>query len=362
MRYYDPVELYQEENCVLNHQDRIAALGKKALIVTGRSSAGNGSLSDLLKAFENNSIAYEIFNEVEENPSVETVMKIRDKFRDSGIEFVVGLGGGSAMDAAKAVAIMLYFRDEEADFLYRTPDKVLSLPILTVPTTCGTGSEVTPSAVLTLHDRNTKNSISHKIYPTLSLVDARYIRTLPLQVLRNSAIDALAHLIESHVNSTSTAYSRLFTVRGLELFACVKDVLKGTERSREDDERLMLLATLGGFAIAQTGTSLPHGASYPVTYRRHMPHGKAVGYFQYGYLLNADESIRNEVLKLTGFETAEDLRDFIVEVCKIEPLDEEILEISLRELLSNQKMLRVCPFETSEENIRKMIFSLGAGH
>ena len=217
MRYFDPVELYQEENCVLNHQDRIAALGKRALVVTGKSSARNGSLDDLLKAFENNSISYEIFNEVEENPSVETVMRIRDSYVNSGIEFVAGLGGGSAIDAAKAAAIMMYFPDKDAGFLYQTPDKVYSLPIVAIPTTCGTGTEATPSAVLTLHDKHTKNSVSHKIFPTLSLVDARYIKTLPLQVLRNSAIDALAHLIESHVNSTSTAYSRLFTASGLRI-------------------------------------------------------------------------------------------------------------------------------------------------
>ena len=358
MRFRLPMELYQEDECVLNHSGDLALLGTKALIVTGHSSERNGALDDVKAALEKEEIAYEIFNEVEENPSLETVVRIRDTFVNKNVDFVIGLGGGSAMDAAKAAAILLYFPEKDGSFLYESVQKVYSLPIAAIPTTCGTGSEATPSAVLTLHERKTKNSVSHKIFPALGLVDPKYLNTLPLHVLRNSAIDALSHLIESTVNSTSTGYSRMISLEGLRLFGKLKGAIEEGVFSKQDQWDLMLMATLGGMSIALTGTSLPHGASYPVTYNTGMAHGKACGYFQYGYLRNASGDDQRLVLDNLGFENLEQLRDYIIKVCDIKPLDESLLEMSLAELMGNTKKLRVSPFETSEENLRKMIFAL----
>ena len=358
MHFRLPTDLYQEDNCIINHSGQIASYGRRALIVTGHSSQTNGSLDDLCKALKTESISWELFSETEENPSLDQVMKVRDTYLESGIEMVIGLGGGSPMDLAKAVAVMLKNTDQPGSFLYEKRDHVDSLPVICIPTTCGTGSEVTGSAVLTLHDRHTKSSAVPKLFADLGLCDPKYLKSLPAGVLRNSAIDALSHLIESTVNSTSTSYSRLFSLEGLRLFGKCRKAIEEGRGSDQEYRDLMLMSTLGGFSIALTGTSLPHGASYPVTYNLKMAHGKACGYFQYGYLKLAEEDDRNLVLECTGFKSPEELRDYIVRVCQISKIDDEILEMSLRELLGNERKLRVCPFETSEEKIREMIYSI----
>ena len=108
MKLYMPTKVYNEKNCVENHSRELAALGTKALIVTGKhSSRINGSLEDVKGALERERIPYVIFDEIEENPSVETVMKARALGVSEGADFVIGVGGGSPMDASKAISLMM---------------------------------------------------------------------------------------------------------------------------------------------------------------------------------------------------------------------------------------------------------------
>lgn len=171
MRFNLPVLVYQEKNCVHNHADEIAQMGKNALIVTGRnSSKKNGSLDDVINALKSKNIKYTVYDGVEENPSVETVMEAREIGVKAGCDFIIGIGGGSPMDAAKAIGVMIYHKNENKDFLYKSVSDSQSLPVIEVPTTCGTGSEVTTVAVLTVHNEKTKKSMSHRIFPRMALV------------------------------------------------------------------------------------------------------------------------------------------------------------------------------------------------
>ena len=177
MKFYMPVRLFDEEECVKAHAKDIAAFGKKALIVTGKHSAfANGSLDDVTAVLKDAGIEYLVFSEVEENPSVETVFAAKDRFASEGIEFVIGIGGGSPMDAAKAIALVLKHPEADPAYLYDPAKDASSLPIVCVPTTCGTGSEVTGVSVLTVHDKQTKMSIPHRIYPEIALVDGKYLK------------------------------------------------------------------------------------------------------------------------------------------------------------------------------------------
>ena len=217
MRFNLPVLVYQEKNCVHNHADEIAQMGKNALIVTGRnSSKKNGSLDDVINALKSKNIKYTVYDGVEENPSVETVMEAREIGVKAGCDFIIGIGGGSPMDAAKAIGVMIYHKNENKDFLYKSVSNSQSLPVIEVPTTCGTGSEVTTVAVLTVHNEKTKKSMSHRIFPRMALVDEKYIKNAPLKVICDTAIDALAHIVESCINNNATEYSKMFAKEGLE--------------------------------------------------------------------------------------------------------------------------------------------------
>ena len=161
MKFYMPTRLYSENNCIEKHSAELASLGTHALIITGRSSSKlNGSLSDLITALEKHSVKYTVFDKTEENPSVETVMASRDTGLGCGADFVIGLGGGSPLDAAKAAALMMKNKEKSWEFLYET-SPADALPLAAIPTTCGTGSEVTGVAVLTRHDMKTKVSAKH---------------------------------------------------------------------------------------------------------------------------------------------------------------------------------------------------------
>lgn len=353
-----PTLVYLEDDCLQKHGSLLENYGKKALIVTGRSSARNGSLADLTEQLKNCNISYQIYDQTKENPPVEQVMELQLLYREYAPDFLIGLGGGSAIDLAKAAAVMLYYPEETADFLYKPVKITRNLPLVAIPTTCGTGSEVTGASVITRHEIGNKQSITSRVYPVLALLDGKYLTDCPQSIIANTSIDALGHLVESYINTTASEYSDMIVREGLRVWARCKDALRGEHRTAEDRHDLMLSANYGGMAIAHCGTSLPHGASYTVTYNTGMPHGKAVGYFLYGYLKYADQARVKDILELTQFDSLEQFRDFIVEVCQIERLDEELLEKCATALAANQSKLRFCPYDTSEETVRKVVFAL----
>ena len=139
MRFFMPTAVRQEQNCVARHAEELAACGRNALIVTGRHSAReNGSLNDVIMALDAQGVRYAVFDQVEENPSVETVMAARDAGLAAKADFVIGIGGGSPLDAAKAAALMLAHPEKDWHYLYETADSA-ALPVAAVPTTCAVG-------------------------------------------------------------------------------------------------------------------------------------------------------------------------------------------------------------------------------
>ena len=155
MKLYMPTKVYNEKGCVRQHSQELAELGTKALLVTGKhSSRVNGSLQDVEDALNREQVPYVVFDGIEENPSVETVMRATALGLSEKVDFVIGIGGGSPMDASKAIALMIANPEKKADFLYETDAAVKqaankALMVAAVPTTAGTGSEVTPYAILT---------------------------------------------------------------------------------------------------------------------------------------------------------------------------------------------------------------------
>ena len=192
MKFLMPTLVYSEENCVLNHSAELAALGSRALIVTGKRSARRcGAFADVTAALDKHGVSWVEFAEVEENPSVETVMRARQVGCKVKADFVIGIGGGSPMDAAKAIALMIRHPDRDWDYLYDKTAETTTLPIAEIPTTAGTGSEVTAVSVLTRHDIHVKGSIPHKIFADLALIDGKYVSGAPAQILANTTMDAL---------------------------------------------------------------------------------------------------------------------------------------------------------------------------
>ena len=355
--FYMPVKVYEETNVIQNHAKEIAAFGKKALIVTGRRSAfANGSYADLTKALEQEGVSFAVYSEVEENPSVHTIMKARDFGVSEKVDFVIGIGGGSPLDASKAIALMIKKADKGADYLYKPDGDSKALPIVAIPTTCGTGSEVTPVSVLTDTEKQVKKSIPHKIFADLALLDGRYLAGAPGRVLCNTAFDALTHLIESYLNSKASDYSRMCVDAGLKVWARSQPVIRGEKKPGEADLLNMLRASMmAGMAIAHTATTIPHGLSYAVTTHLGVPHGMATAYFTAGYLAEAPEADRDYLLKTAGFASLEDFRDTYHAACGEIRADEtelrKVLDMAVAELSGNPVKLALAPFAVDVRRI-----------
>lgn len=356
MFFYMPVKVYEEENCVKCHADEIAALGSRALIVTGRHSAkANGSLDDVTAVLDSRGIGWTQFSDIEENPSVETVMKARDFGIREQVDFVIGIGGGSPMDAAKAISLMIKNKDEDASFLYDSGAPTSVLPIVEIPTTCGTGSEVTAISVLTRHHLHTKASIAHRIFANLALIDSRYLSFASHRVLVNTSMDALAHMYESYINSKATDYSRALADAGLAIWKRSREVFLGEREAEAQDYTNMMNASMfAGMAIAHTGTSLPHGLSYALTYNSHMAHGKACGFFLPGYLREANPSDVSHVLKAAGFQDIDALEEYYEKTCGRDRVDASVLELSVSDLIENPAKMKAAPFDVDETVLRRI--------
>ena len=363
MKLYMPTKVYNEKGCVRQHSQELAALGTKALLVTGKhSSRVNGSLQDVKDALNREQVPYVVFDGIEENPSVATVMRATALGLSEKVDFVIGIANP----------------EKKADFLYETDAAVKqaankALPVAAVPTTAGTGSEVTPYAILTrivmpkielttaaASETSTeakagelvKQSISHHIFPELALVDSTYLQTASKTGCINTAVDTLAHLVESHLNTNATPYSRVYSEMGLRTFAKVKDALASYEIGEAQRELLMQACTLGGMAISHTGTSLPHGLSYRVTCELGTPHGKAVGMFLPGFLrCYGDQEEAMRVLTLLGFGSHQSFEAYIYSLIGEEKISRELWERTMNDLLSNPAKLKNYPFQMDREKL-----------
>ena len=324
MRFFVPTDIYVEKDCVKNHAKNLLSVGTRALIMTGRHSAiANGSLNDVTEVLKAGEVPYQIFSEVEENPSTDTIGKAAQIARDFNADCIIGIGGGSAIDAAKATALLLVNPGLNADELHKAPSHPLNhAPVVAVPTTCGTGSEATPVAIITNHKIHLKKSIPHVIFPALALVDGKYLATAKKQLIVNTAVDALAHMVESILNVKSNLFNRMCPEYGLKLWGECKDALLGDGECENGDmncdatlyEKLMLTSTIAGMAIAQTSTAVPHGMSYDLTLNVGVPHGPAVGYFLAAYVEVCAKFVPQDVekiLALLGLKNIEEFREII---------------------------------------------------
>lgn len=276
--YFCPTRIFFGEGAINNNKSHLKKLGQKALIVTGgNSSKVNGSLKDMTNALENEGVKYKVFDQVEQNPSIDTAFKGGKEAREFGADFIISIGGGSPMDAAKAVSILAVNEISPQDLM----DLKWSnqpLPNVAVPTTAGTGSEVTRAAVLTVDWAETKLSVADdSLFPVMAFLDARYMLNLPWQVTVNTAVDALSHAIEGFISKKSTLVTDLLA---LESAAIISQLLRHVNRDNitlPEREEFLYASLLAGLVIAQTSVSVVHALGYPITYHKGLPHGLSNG-------------------------------------------------------------------------------------
>lgn len=271
------------KNCVLERGGQIKRFADRILIVTGKSSAKkSGALKDFETLFKREGIAYTVFSEIEENPHYDTCRRGADLCLSFGANGVLGIGGGSPMDAAKTIAALANNPNLTLEGLFVRSIPNPTLPIFACPTTAGTGSEANSYAVLTMGHGEQTRKAGYKnadAIPTMSFLDARYTMKLPKTISLSTAMDAVAHAIEAYLHKSSGIYSRMVSLETLRLVWPRFCKLQNEDLTYENRELLLYGATLGGMAIDFTGTCFPHGEGYPITVNFGIPHGFACGYF-----------------------------------------------------------------------------------
>ena len=284
--FYMPTRLFFGEDCLQRGAEMIKNAGSNALLVTGRSSARlSGALHDVTALLDSLGITFTIFDGVTENPPLLTCHGAGVAAARAGVDFVIGIGGGSALDAAKAIAAFAANPTLAPTDIYDAEKRQKSsLPLFAVPTTAGTGSEVNSFSVLTLPCGSRKKTFkAADSWPLAAFVNPRYTASLPHGTAVSTALDAFAHALESYLSPKATLFSEQAA-----LFAATRlyEVLSRAPSALNDDDRAQLspAATAAGMAISVTGTGFPHPMGYSLTLLDGLPHGRACACFAGDYI------------------------------------------------------------------------------
>ena len=252
-----------------------AGLGiTRALIVTDPGIVKFGLLEPALASLQAASIPVTIYSDVVADPPEAKVLDSLQLARDAGIDGVIGLGGGSSMDAAKAVAV--FSRHSRDIQFYRPPCEFNepSLPLIAIPTTAGTGSEVTHHTVLI--DDSTREKISCRgeaFVPQGAIVDYELTLSKPARLTADNALDTLTHAIEAYVSPKRTLFSDRMALDCMRLVGAHIETVRNAPENRAAREGLMLAAMFGGLAFSNASVGLVHGMSRPLGSTFHVPHG-----------------------------------------------------------------------------------------
>ena len=249
---------------------------KSVLVVTDRGIIAAGLLEQALAAFKSEPMRVNVFDSVESDPSDSTVLGATTIAKEHNVDLVVGFGGGSAMDVAKLVSTLAHpHSTQPLDACYGVG--VLTnprLPLIQVPTTAGTGSEVTPVAIVTTGDTTKSGVVSPILLPDMAILDATLTLGLPPHVTAATGIDAMVHAIEAYTSKIKkNPISDGLAKQALALLA--PNVLKAVETpdNIEVREQMLVGACLAGQAFANAPVGAVHALAYPLGGHYHIPHG-----------------------------------------------------------------------------------------
>jgi len=357
--YYMPTKIYAGEGAVIKNAEALL-LGSRAMIVTGKTSGKkSGALDDVLSILNVRDIPSLVYDKIENNPTIESTVEGGRVAREFGADFLIGIGGGSPLDAAKAIAVYAANAPQEGtDFamydIFKGNFKNKPLPMVAIPTTAGTGSETTPYSILTLHKiKNKQNFSSPDVFYKAAFLDGRYTVNLPLQIARNTAVDAMCHLLEGLTSKRASAGSDYIALEGLRILGKHLHALQSGELCESACTELLWAATLGGIVIAQTGTTIVHSMGYPLTYYKDIPHGLANGLLLGEYLRRTAAVLPEKTehaFSALGFTDLDALQSYLKAIL---PTSESFTLATVTEWTETTiqaKSVAVCPFPVTRED------------
>jgi len=249
---------------------------RSVMLVTDPGIISVGLLEDVLPAFNDAGLTLTLFKDVEADPAGSTVEEAARLARAAKTDFVVGFGGGSSMDVAKLVALLAHpDRKQPLAQMYGVGNaRGVRLPLLQVPTTAGTGSEVTPIAIVTTGATTKAGVVSPVLQPDIALLDAELTRGLPAHVTAATGIDAMVHAIEAYTSAhKKNPVSDLLAKEALRLLASNLTTAVNDGNNLEARSNMLLGALYAGQAFANAPVAAVHALAYPLGGHFHIPHG-----------------------------------------------------------------------------------------
>ena len=276
--YHLPVNLVFGRGRVAELGSIAKTYGKKALIVTGKGSTKKSGLLDrAVKYLEEAGLESVLFDNVSQNPLTTTAMEGAEFAKENGCDMVVALGGGSIMDCAKAIAFLAVNDGDINDYIFNRLVSDVALPLILVPTTCGTGSEGNGFAVLTNPDNGDKKSLRcNAIVAKASIIDSELMETMPKHILASVGFDALCHCMEAYISKIAQPMTDMLALQGMELIgANLLKVYQGNGDAEAWDA-VTWASTIGGMVINTAGVTVPHGMEHPASGLRNIVHGRGL--------------------------------------------------------------------------------------
>lgn len=256
----------------------VAEYGRKALVVTGTGSTKKSGLLDrTLAGLMQNGVKYSVFDKVTQNPLTTTVYAGAELAKKDGCDMVLGVGGGSIMDAAKAIAFCCVNNGDISDYIFGRKQGKGALPIILMPTTCGTGSEGNQIAVLTNPETKDKKALyTMQILPSASVVDPDVMTTMPKHVLSSVGFDAFTHALEAYTSKKANPFTDIQSLLAIRLITANLPKLMNDYDNPDAWEAVSLASTLGGMVIGVAGVSAAHGMEHPASGLKNIVHGRGL--------------------------------------------------------------------------------------
>lgn len=271
--FHMPTRVVQQAGLLAHTADYVALFGHRPLLVTGSRAARAHGWIDTLRGVLPGLI---VFEGIEENPSTETCDRVAAMAREEGADLIVALGGGSPLDAAKAAAVGATNAGSCAQYFGRDQYPVPALPLIALPTTAGSGSEVTPYAVLVDTAQRLKRTLAGSdLFPRIALLDPELTVPLPRDYTVATGLDALSQAMEGYVSRSATDVGDLLALEACRIIRQWLPVVAREPDNLEARGQMMYAANLSGAIIAQSGTTLVHGMGYYYTLHHGVAHGLA---------------------------------------------------------------------------------------
>lgn len=270
-----PAQTYIGSDALKESEAAIKGFGKKALIVTGKNVTGTGVVQTLTDTLSHCQIESVLFNDITGEPTVEMIEAGVKRYRETGCDFIIGIGGGSPLDSAKAIAAMSVLEGRISDYMGKEIDGDFP-PMVLIPTTAGTGSEATKFTIITDTDRNVKMLLKgDALLPDLAVIDASFTITAPPAITAATGMDALTHAVEAYTSRKGNPLTDIFALSAIKRIFTYLPIAFDDGSNVTAREEMAIAAFEAGVCINNASVTLVHGMSRPIGALFHVPHGLA---------------------------------------------------------------------------------------